>query len=271
MPQVKDSGTPGNNHATMPVGAVLDGAGGTLTMDPDTNLPTGVILIDREWVIVETRNIDGVSNVTGECMYSENSTVLADVFAFARSFQNGISMRYTNYDLTITHYKGGHVIDVYRGNTSTTISLAVDDIDVAFIPPSFWVIDDITPFAPAILVQNNNIVVDSAFDDPSKHHQSKVGITISGGKLTFGEDGRAYPNLTEPLIEGIEYELGIECEGLSLGYYRFFIGNTVSSVITTKIGTFTKRLICPAGATSISLQGTGGCTGVFDNFTCRRV
>ncbi len=271
MSQVKDSGTPGNNHATMPVGAVLDGAGRTLTMDPGTNLPTGVVLRDREWIIVETRNIDGVSNVTGECRYSETSADLADVAAFARNFQLGMGMHYTNFDLTVTHHKGGHIIDIYRGDAYTTISLATEDTNVAFTFPPFWVIDDITPLAPSVLVQNANIVVDSAFDDPSKHTVSNAAIVVSGGKVVFGIDGRAYPDLTEALVEGAQYELGIDCDAMTIGYYRFAIGDTEYSSLQSGVKTYTSTRTCPAGATTISIQGVNGFDGTMDNFTCKRV
>ncbi len=273
MPQVKDSGTPGMNHATMPVGAVLDGAKKTLTMGSGTNLPTGVVLRDQEWVILETRNIDGASNVIGECRYSENSAILADIATFANNLRSILGVFYTNFDLTVTHYKGGHIIDIYRGDGNTTVSLAVDDTDVAFAPPPFWIIDDITPFAPDTLVVNDNIIEDSGFDDPTKWRGTETPsmYSVIGSKLVFIGTDRVGTTPTEPLVEGALYELSIECKERTVGVYRFYIGDVSPSSMQSHVGVYTKQMVCPAGATTVSVQGVSGFVGKFDNFTCKRI
>ncbi len=271
MAYIKDTGTPGANNAELPIGAVLDTGAKTLSLEVGTDVQSAVVLEEKQWIVLETRNINGTANLTGECIYTEDVTDLADILTFVNDVRTRMIALHTTFDISATHYKTGSVIDAYRGNEATAATLEAVDTNVTLIPPALWSIDDLTPFAPPEVVANDNIIVDSGFDDSSKHILSG-GAVVAGSKLEFnGNDGlRCNSNITEALVEGASYKLTIDCEATSAGYYRFYVGSQVGSY-TSYVGTYEDTIVCPAGATGIIVASMANCVGTFDNFTCERL
>ncbi len=269
MAYIKDTGAPGANNAELPTGAVLDTGAKTLSLEVDTDVQSAVVLEEKQWIVLETRNINGTANLIGECIYTEDATDLSNVLTFINDVRTRMIALHTTFNITATHYKTGSVIDIYRGDEATAATLEAEDTGVTFTIPALWSIDDLTPFAPDVAT-DENIIVDSGFDDPSKWSEN-ANFSITGSKLEFNGNARAYPDLTEALVEGAVYDLSVNCDALSLGYFRFFFGETDPSYLTAETGDYTVQMTCPVGATTISLQGTNDLVGTFDNFTCKRI
>ncbi len=270
MAYIKDTGTPGTNNAELPIGAILDTGAKTLSLEADTDVQSAVVLEEKQWIVLETRNINGTANLIGECIYSEDATDLSSVLTFINDVRTRMIALHTTFDISATHYLTGNVVNIYRGDEAIAATLEAADTSVTLTPPPLWSIDDLTPFAPPVAEASTNIVIDSPCDSVGDWNFENTDITVTGGKLEFSAGGRAYPHLTEALIDGANYELTIDCDACTTGYYRFFIGNTESSDLASATGTFTRQLTCPVGATTISIQGASGFIGTMDNFTCER-
>ena len=111
MAYIKDTGTPGANNAELPTGAVLDTGAKTLSLEVDTDVQSAVVLEEKQWVILETRNVNGTANLIGECIYTEDATDLSNVLTFINDVRTRMIALHTTFDISATHYKTGNVID----------------------------------------------------------------------------------------------------------------------------------------------------------------
>ncbi len=271
MAYIKDTGTPGANNAELPIGAILDTGAKTLSLEVGTDVQSAVVLEEKQWIVLETRNINGTANLIGECIYSEDAADLSNVLTFINDVRTRMIALHTTFDISATHYLMGNVVNIFRGDEATAATLEAADTDVTLTPPALWGIDDLTPFAPPVVEASTNIVVDSGYDNGSNHSPSG-GASISGSKLHFdGSDSTGcYSDINEALIEGASYKISIDCEARSQGYYRFYMGSQVSSY-SSMVGTFTDTIVCPSGASTLRVTSMNNCIGTFDNFTCERV
>ncbi len=271
MAYIKDIGTPGANNAELPIGAVLDTGAKTLSLEASTKIQSAVVLEEKQWIVLETRNINGTANLTGECIYSEDATDLADVLTFINDVHTRMIALHTTFSIEATHYRLGNMIDIYRGNEATAATLEAVDTNITFAPPALWDIDDLTPFAPPIAEVSANIIIDPGCDNPTEWTLSG-GWEMTGSKLIAsnlnGDVVKA--NVSEAFIEGAFYDLTIDSESFTKGNFRFQLGSKSADSFDSGTGTITKRIECPADATTANIQAVNDLTATFDNFTCVR-
>ncbi len=267
---IKDS--TGNNNAEITGDFTTNASSETLTFNPGTDgkaTPLKILDANKAWLIVEVRAVGGTVGVLGKHLYSENTL---DIATRVEVIRDAMDVLHASFTITAIHYKANGTCDVYRGDKADgSVSLASGDTNITWTPPSVWVIDDLTPFAPDTPVPDINIVDDSGCDDSNKW--KLVGSTaITGSKLEITAGSAiAYPDITEALIEGATYDLYIDCEAYSEGFYRFYVGSTSGTGYLSGAGTDkTQAIVCPPDATRVGIQGVSDCIGTFDNFRCVR-
>ncbi len=272
MAFIKDTGTPGANNAELPIGAILDTGAKTLSLEVGTDVQSAVVLEEKQWIVLETRNVNGTANLTGECIYTEDATDLSNVLTFINDVRTRMIALHTTFDITATHYKGGNTIDVYRGDEAAAATLEAADTNMNFTPPAVWAIDDLTPFAPSTIIAEVNVIIDSECNDISEWILSG-GFDVTGGKLIANDaTGHvAKAKVSEDFIEGASYDLTVICESFTQGNLRFQLGSTNAIYYDSGTGTLTRRIVCPADAITADIQAVNGLTATFDNFTCVKV
>ncbi len=270
MAYIKDTGTPGANNAELPIGAVLDTGAKTLSLEVGTAVPSAVVLEEKQWIVLETRNINGTANLTGECIYSEDATDLADILTFVNDVRTRMVALHTTFDISATYYKTKSVVDIYRGDEATAATLEAVDTGITLAPPPLWSIDDLTPFAPAELIADVNLIVDSGCDDPSEW-ELFGGWSIGGSQIACDGNDAAFVNTSETLEEGSSYDVSIDCKSISNGFFRFYLGGTVSGGFVGNTGVYTIRMTAPSGVDRVTIQSVSGLIGTFDDFKCVKV
>jgi len=281
MAYLKDTGSPATYHAELPGDSTLNTTAKTLSMTSGTETtPLKILETDRQWIIIETRNINGSSNLTGYCKYTEDvSDILVDVEAI-RSAMYDLHVTtngYSGFDVTAAHYKTSDICDVYRGDEATSMALASGDINISFTPPSTWVIDDLTPFAPNT-PNNNNLFTTPDFSATGNWLLSNSSITISGGKLNVsGIDANSSAEELITLESNAIYDFEITADSMaSGGIGRFIMRNTVtqeflsSDYFYSGAGSKTGSVTNTINANRAGIQFINNTVGVFDDISCIR-
>ena len=270
MAYLTDSGEPGTFHAEFPDDATVNTTAKTISMLDNTKAnPLKALDTQKQWIIVEVRNIDNNIRLSGKHHYTE--VIPADIPAMVEAIRVEMNAIHADFSITATHNKVGGLYDVYRGDESTAVALAVDDTDIPFTPPSVWEIKATTPFAPSTPVADENIFSDPTFDVPGDWILDG-SMTVSGGKLTCTADVAVSAAESVVVMEdNTSYVLTINADSFDNGPIRFFIRNNGDG--TFKAGNYmypgddplTDTILNDIGADQAGIQGLNNSVAVFDS------